>query len=272
MGIDHGLGGKDNQKSQQKRLKKAVRNKAIAQAALVNGKKVGTKEVVFDEKARVEWLTGFRKRKQERRKFGLAMQVLKDKKAHKATVKEQRGYLHSINSGDATASRGTRDGSVTEAGGEEVEEADEEEEEEPKGEVTVYVDEGTKSMFGGAVSVCVDTTGIAEEMDEEAHPDLNNGQLSAIANGNKRPKKELTKLERALKQAGHKLVSTKKGKPGASGKGAKKASKQGFGGKKAAKAQGGGKQLLHKVNTIRLAINSTKNMTKSSVFKHKLYS
>ena len=27
-------------------------------------------EVVFNEEARVEWLTGFRKRKQERRKYG----------------------------------------------------------------------------------------------------------------------------------------------------------------------------------------------------------
>lgn len=72
MGIDHGLGGKDNKKSQQKREKRAVKNKSIAMKALTGGKK---KEVIFNESARVEWLTGFGKRKQERRKYGLAMEV-----------------------------------------------------------------------------------------------------------------------------------------------------------------------------------------------------
>ena len=72
MAVDHGLGGKDNLKSKEKRAKRAAKQKKVAQKALVGGKK---KSVIFDEKARVEWLGGFRKRKQERRKFGLSMQV-----------------------------------------------------------------------------------------------------------------------------------------------------------------------------------------------------
>ena len=74
MGIDHGLGGKDNKKSTEKREKRALKNKTVAMRALTGGKK---KEVIFNENARVEWLTGFGKRKQERRKFGLAMEVSK---------------------------------------------------------------------------------------------------------------------------------------------------------------------------------------------------
>jgi hypothetical protein len=72
MGIDHGLGGRDGAKSKQRREKKAKKNKVVAMRAITGGKK---KEVIFDEKARTEWLSGFHKRKQERRKYGLAMEV-----------------------------------------------------------------------------------------------------------------------------------------------------------------------------------------------------
>ncbi len=72
MGIDHGLGGRDGVKSKQRREKKAKKNKVVAMRAITGGRK---KEVLFDEKARTEWLSGFHKRKQERRKYGLAMEV-----------------------------------------------------------------------------------------------------------------------------------------------------------------------------------------------------
>ena len=49
-GIDHGLGGKDNKRSQEKRAKRAMRQSALAKAALQGGKK---REVIFDENARV---------------------------------------------------------------------------------------------------------------------------------------------------------------------------------------------------------------------------
>jgi hypothetical protein len=39
MAIDHGLGGKDNEKSKQKRIKKASKNKVIALRALTGGKR-----------------------------------------------------------------------------------------------------------------------------------------------------------------------------------------------------------------------------------------
>lgn len=74
MGIDHGLGGKDGQKSKMRREKKAKRIKMIARKSLRNGRKG---EVSFDEEARQNFLAGFRKRKQERRNYGLAMEVIK---------------------------------------------------------------------------------------------------------------------------------------------------------------------------------------------------
>ena len=83
MTVDHGLGGKDCKKSRMRREKNSKRLKSQARAVALQaslseegmapqGKKG---EIVFNEAARVAWLTGFRKRKQERRKYGLAMQV-----------------------------------------------------------------------------------------------------------------------------------------------------------------------------------------------------
>jgi hypothetical protein len=72
MTVDHGLGGKDSVKSKEKRAKRAARQKIIARNALTGGKK---KSVVFNEESRIEYLTGFRKRKEERRKYGLNLKV-----------------------------------------------------------------------------------------------------------------------------------------------------------------------------------------------------
>lgn len=55
MAVDHGLGGKDSQRSRDKREKRARKQKAFARKALTGGNK---KEVKFDENSRVEWLTG----------------------------------------------------------------------------------------------------------------------------------------------------------------------------------------------------------------------
>ena len=54
MGIDHGLGGKDNVKSKQRREKKAKKTRVIAMKALSGGKK--RKVIVLDENARQEYL------------------------------------------------------------------------------------------------------------------------------------------------------------------------------------------------------------------------
>jgi hypothetical protein len=74
MGIDHGLGGRESLKSKQRREKKSKRMKATAKALQTEGFQ-NRNIIKFDEQARVAFVTGFHKRKQERRKYGLAMQV-----------------------------------------------------------------------------------------------------------------------------------------------------------------------------------------------------
>ena len=53
----------------------------------------GKTELIWDENERKDYLTGFQKRKTERRKHGIAMQLLKDQKAKKEAVKERRAIV-----------------------------------------------------------------------------------------------------------------------------------------------------------------------------------
>ena len=74
MGVDHGLGGRDNKKGREKRDKRF--RKKEAKAKMMTAMPVKKREVVFNEESRVDYLTGFRKRKKDRRQYGIAMQVL----------------------------------------------------------------------------------------------------------------------------------------------------------------------------------------------------
>ena len=185
-GVDHGLGGRDNKRSQEKRAKKAARQAIKARAALTGGKK---KELIFDESSRQDWLTGFGKRKQERRKFGLAMEVLKKKKSLQDIRKAKR-----IVSKEAVEEF---HGFVSE---------DEEEENKEISNCKMqqsYCDDHTKCMFDGDVSVTIDT-GISEDIDVFKIAADDDVQLL------KKPKfskPEPTKLEKALKIAKMKMNS-----------------------------------------------------------------
>ena len=270
MAVDHGLGGKDNKKSQKRREKKAKRVKALAIKALHSGTK--KKEVVFDEAARTEWLTGFHKRKQERRKFGLAMQILKDKKQHKESVKEQRATIKAASTYDrsleAKPSRGEKKRQAAAAaedsddeydydyrdGDEEAEDGDADATAAAGGVVageTVFEDDTTTSMFGGIVSVVVDT-GVADELFEQNNPDMEGGE-TVPANPHKiREKKELSRLEKALKEVNQKGLMNRKSKGGGGGGGGRPGAEEGGkGGRGGGKGGGGkrptnGKKLFHK--------------------------
>jgi len=160
MPVDHGLGGKDGEKQQQKRAKKAHRQKEAAQKSLVitKGKKGGIqKEIIFDEAAREQFLTGFRQRKTQRRKFGLAMQVLKEKKSHKDALKHKKNVMQEHRNNITKAFKeGDSDNEIEEVSDEE-EEQEEKEIEEPEQE-EVFEDQDTQAMFGGSVAVVVDTS------------------------------------------------------------------------------------------------------------------
>lgn len=269
MAVDHGLGGKDNKKSQMRREKKARRIKAVSAKALQSGTK--KKEVAFDEQARVEYLTGFHRRKQERRKFGLAMQILKDKKKHKDDLKDQRAAVKAASmsqqSSDAKLSRGEKkrkaaaeaensDDEYEYDHGDDEDDGDADNGEgEGEGEGTigegelVFEDDTTTSMFGGVVSVVVDS-GVADDLDAQNNPDLAAENYRPIDHHKQREKKELTRLEKALKEVGQKGLMNRKTKGGSGGpkhssaEGGKRGNKSGA--KAVSHRSTGGKQLYHK--------------------------
>eukprot|EP00600_Ochromonadales_sp_CCMP1393_P008538 CAMPEP_0174960718 /NCGR_PEP_ID=MMETSP0004_2-20121128/3852_1 /TAXON_ID=420556 /ORGANISM="Ochromonas sp., Strain CCMP1393" /LENGTH=219 /DNA_ID=CAMNT_0016209107 /DNA_START=76 /DNA_END=735 /DNA_ORIENTATION=+ len=162
---------------------------------MTGGKK---KEVIFNESARVEYLTGFGKRKQERRKYGLAMEVLKKQKAHKEMLKEHR---QAFKEKEFKAVDGNEDGDDGDVVDSQV--AGEDNGVSSK----LYEDPSTLSMFGSTVSVTVDTMiGNASEDDEDINKVGGDRDDSRSTVGSSRPNNrtkidEPTKLEKALKKA-----------------------------------------------------------------------
>lgn len=97
MAVDHGLEGRNSEKSRQRRERKSRRLKKLVQATLKQGDANGRRgEIKFDETARQAWLSGFGNRKQERRKFGLTMQV---RAATTVIPAAARYYVYGICSG-----------------------------------------------------------------------------------------------------------------------------------------------------------------------------
>jgi ribosomal RNA-processing protein 17 len=220
---DHNLGGRNNEKSRKRREKKAAQNKKLVSKA-TSGR---TNEVVFNEESRLEFVGGFRKRKQERRKYGLAMEVLKKQKAHREYRKELRIVategLEEIKKQKQLEGKGDDDddeddedqeeeGQDEDHDEEEGQEEDEEDEEidsrkSKKPKKMEFKDDHTQSMFAGVVSVEVDT-GISEEIDERTNF---NGQESTKALIAAKEKKQLTRFEKAMKVAKTTMNGSKHG-------------------------------------------------------------
>lgn len=160
MAIDHGLQGRNNEKSKRKREKRAVKIKQIARGVLTK-----KKEVFFDEASRVDYLVGFRQRKQERRKYGLAMQILKNKKSSKEKSKERKLAL------SATLISNTAENSEENGNQSDAESENEGEETELNSEGTLFNDDATTEMFGAPVQVQIDDS-IGQQLDDLKNPDL----------------------------------------------------------------------------------------------------
>lgn len=158
MGVDHGLGGRDSLKSKLRREKKAKQLKAIAKSVRTEGLH-NRNEVKFDEAARVAFVSGFHKRKQERRKYGLAMQIMKDKKERKDLQKEKEKILYGDTPKEPTRQRKGKNEDEEEQSEEEESENDETHhsvtEESNVLQQNTFEDDATLSMFGSAVSVVV---------------------------------------------------------------------------------------------------------------------
>ncbi|KAM3569673.1 hypothetical protein VYU27_008231 [Nannochloropsis oceanica] len=133
--------------------------------------------LVFDPEARREYLTGFSKRKTERRKFGLAMQKVKDRKARLLEREEIRKAKQdawdelpaSVKEADEMAFG--RKGGGGERGEEVVEEV-------------VYDDQYTTSTFGESVMVTtflgIPSTG------EEGEEEEGGGEVLAMVRGERK--------------------------------------------------------------------------------------
>lgn len=200
MAVDHGLGGKDNAKSKERRMRKAKRVSAIAKSAMTK-----KKEIVFNEEARTEYLTGFRKRKEERRKYGYAMQILHEKSERRERKKEMRQAFHSIEEDAKKKSKmalGYNSDEDNEAPGND--------KDAPGRAVDTFEDELTQQMFGGAVSVVVDS-GVAEEMDRafDENTGRSEGTLTNPTVRRKNVNKGPTKLERAMAKASVRMNASK---------------------------------------------------------------
>ena len=164
MGVDHNLGGRDNDKGKLKRHKKASRLKTEILRTIGKPEDL-KKEVVFNEDSRKEWLTGFHKRKQMRRQYGVAMQCLKDKKSLK-DAQSSRREAKKLN--DLENSKEFDFGKEMKLYHEvDDDEMDNNDVEESNSNCNnTYDDEQTQALFGNAVTVTVDTTNLNNQLDE----------------------------------------------------------------------------------------------------------
>ncbi len=117
------------------------------------------KEILFDEKERSDYLSGFRKRKLERRKYGLALQKLRDRKARidgrKEAQDKARKELQELSG--VEEGEGPVEAELSGDGREEM--------------IYTFVDECTTAKFGGEVIVEVKMGAIegGKEEEEEAN-------------------------------------------------------------------------------------------------------
>ena len=181
MGVDHGLGGRDNAKSREKRAKRLAKKAAKAKFEAKSTTKGKKREVVFNEESRVNYLTGFRQRKKERRQYGLAMQVIKDQKAAKAN----KIKLHNLTDEEAEQRDDCSMNSVPER------------EEEDTTKMALFSDDLTTSMFGGEVEVAIDDA-MADRIDEASGV-----SVGRVPTSGRKGKSELSQMDRAMKKAKH---------------------------------------------------------------------
>jgi hypothetical protein len=171
------------------------------------------REVIFDENARTEWLTGFGKRKQQRRQYGHAMQIMKDKKSHREMVREKRDAMkdyQNVTKDNNKEDNNNDDDNDDDDNNNNIDSSTKE---------SVFEDEQTMAMFGGSVEVVVGT-GVADDLNEHSYPlndnnvddsDSDSGSIMGDGTGKRNKyKKELTRLERALKEVKVKNLLQKK--------------------------------------------------------------
>jgi len=153
-------------------------------------------EIVYDEDARREYLTGFRKRKAERRVEALEKAREKELAALKAMRslkrKEASDFANGHGANGSSLPRAWVKAGPDAKQNEEVGEEGAEEIDEPgvERERTEYVDDFTRDAFGGEGAVVVTTAlgwpGEEEDEEEEEEEDDDAGSVNASTTGSKR--------------------------------------------------------------------------------------
>ena len=197
----------EGRKSKDKRTGKWKRQKGVPAPVkpVINVK--GKATVVFNEQARNEWLTGFGKRKADRRKYGLAMQIIKDKRTKKDTLRQIRAIASNDDDNTNDILNDTNDNDNNDN--------------DDRGSATLFDDDETQGMFGGAVTVVVDT-GVSDEIDHlyKDNNDDDDDDARSISSYKSRDGKSSnatretkeTSLQRAMKEVAKKNLLTKKKK------------------------------------------------------------
>jgi len=216
MGIDHKLEGR---KARDKRTGKWKRQKGVPAPVKPTINVKGKATVVFNEQARNEWLTGFGKRKADRRKYGLAMQIVKDKRTKKDTLRQIRAIATNDDDDDDDTNDILNDIHTNNT--------NDNNDNDNSGSATLFDDDETQGMFGGAVTVVVDT-GVSDEIDHlykdnddndddddarsiSSYKSRGDGRQATRETRETKETKE-TSLQRAMKEVAKKNLLTKKKK------------------------------------------------------------
>ena len=133
-------------------------------------------EVSFNASDRLDYLTGFSKRKKERRAFGLAMQKVKDREAKVEERKERREAqiekIEDIERSKKALRKGLLEGDDDDNDDDDNDgtvnndDQDEGGQEHPEKELSTFQDEHTTTQFGGLVSVTT-TFGIPSDDEDD---------------------------------------------------------------------------------------------------------
>ncbi|GMI55880.1 hypothetical protein ScalyP_jg7406 [Parmales sp. scaly parma] len=197
-------------------------------------------EINFDKSSRVDYLTGFGKRKAVRRTFGLAMQKLKDRKARLEKNKEDREEKKEKQDRDLEARRlnvlehGDGDGieldaevevraaaaAASSASGKKYNHDSDDDDDsgsssEVEVEITNYTDSSTVQNFGGDVTVEV-SYGVPEDSDDEEEAKLLNSRIREppTKGTNDSEQHYAGNVERYMKEIQSKGLPSKKRKEG----------------------------------------------------------
>eukprot|EP00574_Skeletonema_japonicum_P009998 CAMPEP_0201718988 /NCGR_PEP_ID=MMETSP0593-20130828/4351_1 /ASSEMBLY_ACC=CAM_ASM_000672 /TAXON_ID=267983 /ORGANISM="Skeletonema japonicum, Strain CCMP2506" /LENGTH=281 /DNA_ID=CAMNT_0048209377 /DNA_START=52 /DNA_END=897 /DNA_ORIENTATION=- len=192
-------------------------------------------EVSFNATDRHEYLTGFSKRKKERRAFGLAMQKVKDREAKVEERKERREAqlekIEDIERNKRALRRGLLEGSDDDDNDNDGSDDDDNDgsinnnkQQQQQKELNTFQDEHTTTQFGGLVSVTT-TFGIPSDDDDDDDDDNSIDFYKRVKHGKHHidtEQKRAADVNTFMEQVKSNMPSKKKSSNGGGKRGGKK--------------------------------------------------